>query len=691
MSLSKLFKPDSIAVVGASNNPAKVGNNILRNLIDGGFKGHLYPVNIKENEILNLKAYKSLLDIEREVDLVVVAVPARFVPDVLEDAGKKKVPFAIIISAGFKEIGAEGLYLENKIKQISENYNIRILGPNCLGIINLTDNVNASFSSIVPKKGNIAFISQSGALCTSILSLSVTSGFGFSKFISIGNKADIDEADLIEYLSEDASTSLILAYLESISDVQRFRRSVEKAMQKKPVVLLKAGNSKAGKAAIASHTGSMAGENKLYDALFSQLGIIRVNCLAELFDASEIFSRFTYIKNPKLGIITNGGGVGVIAADSAENAGIELGKISAAGVKELRKYLPANASFKNPLDVVGDARADRFFHSLKVIDKEKDINIILVILTPQSMTEVVKTAEIIADFSKKTKKLIVTCFIGNEERMLRAKEILNKGNIPNFDFPEMAINGIRMIYNFNMHSYENKPLLLPKADYMEVRRIIDKAKSENRKLLTMDEGFRILKVCHITPADYIVSEDLNEINAFLTRTGSIILKVDTSYEAHKTDVGFLSKKITNEKELKYWFNHLKSNAEKFGKPYKILAQAYSDGTEFIAGALKDKIFGNVVSIGFGGIYTEILKDVSFGISPLDERDAERMIHSLKLYPVIKGARNKKPLNEGSLIKLIAVLEDIIRRFKDIKEIEINPFMLTEKEGKAVDVLIKIDF
>ena len=692
MNLDKLLKPASIAIIGASNNEQKVGNNILKNLIDHGFKGMIYPINLIEQKILGLRAFPSVLNVKENIDLAIVAVPAKIVPQIMEDIGRKGIPFAIIISAGFKEIGSQGQYLETKVKEIAKKYNIRFLGPNCLGIINLIDNVNASFSSILPRKGNIAFISQSGALCSSILSLSVEENFGFSKFISIGNKEDLNECDLIEYLSKDLNTDLIMVYLESISDISRFREVAFEALKRKPIVIIKAGITPSGMAAVASHTGSMAGEDNLFNALFNQIGIIRVSCLAELFDSAEIFSKYQTLPNPNLAILTNGGGIGVITADSCENKGIKLAKFSSDSITLLRKVLPASVGISNPLDVIGDAGSDRFENAINILKKDSNVGIILIIVTPQSMTQIIETAKLLAKSPRDPNKPIICCFIGNEAKMKIAHGILKESSIPNFEFPEMAVNAVEMMSSYtkikeNIKTYQKNI----RIDSSAIGKIIGKAKSENRRILTMKEGFEILNLAGIMPAPFVITKEFLALQDFLDKEKEIFLKIDTSKETHKTEKGFVSKKISSLEELRRNYLDMKETAEKHSIDFSFLAQKSMLGSELLLGAIKNKHFGTVVSIGFGGIYTEVLKDISFGISPISNQDIERMIQSLKLAPLFKGFRNQAPLDINYLINTVFTLEKISTSFKEISEIEINPLMLSNQSGCPVDIKIRLDF
>ena len=690
VNLDKLLNPSSIAIIGASNVPHKVGNNVVKNLLDYGFRGRIYPINLKEPTILGLKAYKSVLDVPDSIDLAVVAIPARFVPAAVEECGRKGIPFVVVISAGFGELGEEGKHLEEELLRVAKLHNVRVLGPNCLGIINLSDNVNASFSSIMPHKGNIAFISQSGALCSSILSLSVEEDFGFSKFISIGNKIDIDESDLLEYLGKDPNTQVVLLYLESIRDGRRFLQVACEVVKQKPIILVKGGVTEAGAKAVSSHTGSMAGEDAVFDAALKQCGVIRVECLDELFDAAEIFSKVTRVKNENLLILTNGGGLGVITVDSCAKRGIRLAQLSESSISQLSTLLPGHANVGNPLDIIGDADAKRFEHSLRIVLRDKNVGMVLVIVTPQSMTEIVETAEVIIKLVKSAKKPIITNFIGKERRMKIAQELLNDSGIPNFEFPEMAINAIRMLttYNDYLNLGKAKPRMLG-FDKSRVANIISNVKSQGRNTLTLEEGFQVLNAFNIRLPPQIFSNKLEEHIEFFKTHGSVVLKVDSHQVLHKTDTGMVSKRIDTEDELKAEFSRLYNFAAGQLKGFKICAQVFVKGVELIVGGLRDAIFGPVVSVGIGGILTEIIRDIGFRVAPISDDEAEAMLKQLKGYKLLRGFRNMPPVKIPQIVEMLHVLSTLLLEIEEITEIEVNPLIAGEHQSLPVDILIKL--
>ncbi len=682
-SLDSLFNPRAIAVIGASNAPQKVGNNILRNLRDFGYRGQIYPINLNEPTILNMRAYPTVLDVPGPIDLVIIAIPAQFSVRAIEECGIKKIKNAIVISAGFKEVGEAGLELQDELMAAARKYNVRILGPNCLGVINLHNNMNASFSSINPKKGNISFISQSGALCTSILSLAVEENFGFSKFISIGNKIDLDECDLLEYLGDDPQTDVILIYIESLNNGRRFMQVANKVAHKKPVVMIKAGVTEAGAKAVSSHTGAMAGKDQIFEAALRQSGVIRVCCLEDLFNAAELFSKMTKLDNNNLLIVTNGGGMGVITVDTCMKLGIPLAKLASSHEEKIRKFLPGHAIVNNPVDVIGDAGVDRFKKVLDIAIKDKAVGVILVIVTPQSMTDIVETAELIIKLEGK--KEIITNFIGRERKMIIAQEILNESEVPNYEFPEGAVNGIEMLARFN--KFVKRKSEIPKQIIFNkaiVRQILDK----KRKKLSLEEGFRILSALGLKTAPQIFSNNLEDHLDFLNQHNQIILKLDSPFAQHKTEEKLVTKKITCDQELKAEFTRLREACKNY-KESKVCAQKFILGTELIIGGLSDRTFGSVVTLGIGGILTELLKDISFRVPPITNRDVDEMIDELKTGKLLKGFRNLPKVDIDSLRIFVHAIGSLLLEMPQIAEIEMNPVIATKDSAYAVDILITL--
>ncbi len=660
--ISKLFYPKSVAVVGASNNPKKVGYSLLKNLKES-FDGKIYPINPKEKEIQGIEAFSKLSEIKENIDLAIIVVPAKIVPLVLEEAGEKKIPSAIIISAGFGESGEEGKKLEKEVKKIAEKYQISVLGPNCLGLLNSDNGLNAAFVIDGIKKGETAFISQSGALCTAIIDWALEKNFGFSKFISIGNKAVVDEADLLEYLNKDEKTKVILMYLETIKNGKKFIKQAINS--EKPIVLLKAGKTEYGKKAAMSHTGSMIQNNDVYKAMYRKTGIIEAESIEQMFEIARLLTKYQKITKKTLGIITNAGGVGVIAADSAYSLKINLPELKK---EEIKKKLP-RASGNNPLDVIGDANAEEYKKAIELFGENKEIGVILVLLTPQSVTEIPETAEAIIEANHKYNKPIIASFLGGK-RVKEARKLLKAKGIINFDFPEKAIQAISGI------------LKLGKKSEIKEDKIEKIAISEPKSL---DESFKLLKKIGIPVAPYITGSK-EEIIADCQKIGfPSVLKYDANI-AHKTELGIV-KKVNSENELKEKIKEIESKVKEHNLKGKYMLQKKAEGKNLIIGAVKDSSFGTVVNVGLGGIYTEVLKDISLGIAPLDKKEAEEMLKSLKTYKILEGVRGEKPVDLEKIKEVIVKVSEIMEA-SDIKEMEINPLIVKEDKIFAVDALFK---
>ncbi len=660
--IEKLFYPKSIAVVGTSENPAKVGYSVLKNIKES-FKGEVYPVNPKAEEILGLKTYKSVSDIPESFDLVVIIVPAAFVSEVLKESGKKGVKAGIVISAGFREIGKQGEELEKQITEIAEKYKISLLGPNCLGLLNSDNKLNAAFVIDGIKKGKTAFVSQSGALCTAIIDWAQEQDFGFSKFVSIGNKAVLDESDLLEYLNKDKETEVILMYLETIKNGKKF---MKEAMESdKPIVLLKAGKTDYGKKAAMSHTGSMISGNEIYKAVYKKTGIIEAETIEEMFEICKLLIEGKKAKPRTLGIITNAGGVGVISADSAFGEGILLPEIDS---KKIKEKLP-RASGNNPLDVIGDAKSEDYKKAIELFLESEKIGSLLILLTPQSVTEIEETAKEIIKASKKNNKPIVACFLGGK-RVKEARKILSENKIPNFDFPEKAVKAIAGLMN------EKKKYFIHKGEKLN----LEEPKS-------LEESFRLLQKIGIPVANFCTGGKKEiTIRARNFRYPSV-LKFDANI-AHKTEYGIV-KIINNEKEFNEGIEKMEKIVRKNKLEGKYILQEKIEGKSIIIGAVKNESFGTVVNLGAGGIYTEVLKDNSLALTPLPRNEIKEMLESLKTYKLLEGVRGEKAVDINSIIEITEKIAEVVENSR-IKEMEINPIIVNEKGAWAVDALFKFE-
>jgi len=542
--LKPLFEPKSIAVIGASRRKESVGYAILSNLVSGGFKGRIYPVNPKADQIDNIPCVASILDIKESPDLAVIVLPSNLVPQTIRECGEKKVKAAVIISAGFREIGAEGLRLEKEILEITRQYQIPLMGPNCLGHINTQNRIsmNASFSRLTPKMGNIAFISQSGALGAAILDYAAQENIGFSKFVSFGNKVDINELDILRYLKHDDETDVILMYLEDLVEGQAFvdiAREITGDIRKpKPIIAIKSGRTLQGARAAASHTGSLMGSDEIYDAIFMQAGVNRVDSVDEMFDLAIAFANQPLPKSRKTVIVTNAGGPGIMATDACVRCGLEMAPISAETDQALRKVLPPTSNFSNPIDVIGDARADRYEYAIDQIIKEPNADSIFVILTPQSMTEIEETAKVIVAADRKTDKPIIACFVGGKD-VSAGMKILSENYVPCYLFPEHAAGALNAMCRYR--EWVQRPRTEVKrfrADSKGVKKILDEVKNSGRKVLTTHESMKVFEAYGFPVLPYGLANSELEAALKAKEIGfPVVMKVVASQIIHKFDVG----------------------------------------------------------------------------------------------------------------------------------------------------------
>lgn len=683
--LTKFFAPKSIAVIGASRDKTKLGHAILANILKDGFKGKVYPVNPDANNILNLKCYPTVSEIKGEVDLAIIITPAVTVPTILIDCGKKGILNVIIISAGFKEVGPDGERREEEIKAISKIYKINILGPNCLGSIDSISCLNASFSADMTQKGKVAFVSQSGAICTAMLDWAKVNNIGFSHFVSLGNKAGITENDILEFTKNDKNTNVVLLYLEGIADGRRLLEIVSKIIKNKPVIILKAGKSKAGQKAIASHTGSLAGEEKVIEAAFKQAGIIKANTLGELFDLAEFFSYQPLIKGNKIAVVANAGGPSVMTADAIAESSLVLAQFSGATTRILKNKLPAAAAIHNPVDLVGDARADRYQIGLEAVLKDKNVDGVMVILTPQAVTEIDETAKVIVALSKKYRKPIATSFIGGE-RVKSGITILEKNKVSHYEYPE---EGIRVLSSMAEYQKNKKTKKQKNKDFKsldariwrEVSGILQKSKGQ----VEWSAAEKILANYDLPLVKSKVVDSSDGAVRWAKKLGyPAVLKVVAPRLIHKTDAGGVIINLKTAEEVQAAFKRLKKLAKKY-KGHVLVQPMIRNAKEIIFGLKRDPQFGPVIMFGLGGIYVEVLKDVSFRVCPVDFDEALKMISEIKAISLLKGVRGEKSVNLKSIAEIISQLSRLALDFPQIKEMDINPAMADDKGCTIVDL------
>ncbi len=700
--LDKLFHPDSVAIIGASPDKKKVGYAVLRNMVDCGFKGRLYAINPKAaeyGEIEGVKVYANISEISDTIDLAVICIPARFIPSLIEELGQKSVKYAAIITAGFKETGSDGAKLEHQIVEIAKKYGLRIVGPNILGIIDTSAPINASFAERSPIKGEVAFLSQSGALLTGILDWSRAEGIGYSSFVSLGNKADLDESDFIEALADDDQTLAILAYLESINRGSKFIEVCNEVTRKKPVIVIKSGRSEAGSKAASSHTGSMTGADTTYDVAFEKCGVIRADNSQELFDMAFAFSYMPIPKSNRIAIITNAGGPGILATDEAERNGLELATISSEFKKKLKDFLPPAANFNNPIDALGTAQAEDYGRILELALEDEGIDGVIVILTPQAMTEGQETADKLVEIRNKyPNKPIVSIFIGGE---ILGPSIyyLKKNRIPCYPHPERGVKAMAALVKYAI--IKERPSTEEKVDLTRdkdrVREIFNKVKSEERVNLLGTEAIEVARAYGIQTPPTKLAMSVKDAGLFAEEIGfPVVMKITSPDIIHKTDIGGVKLNIKNKEEAIHTYTEIIENAKKHHPESKILAvdiqKMEKTGRELIVGSLKDPQFGSLVMVGMGGVYTNFFKDVAFGLAPLTKLEATKMLEQTKIFTLLKGVRGESPSDIDAIIDTLLRISLLVSDFPEIKELDVNPFFVYEEnEGvSALDVKITLN-
>lgn len=690
-SIEFIMNPRSIAVVGATNRPGSVGLAVFRNILSAGFQGVLYPVNPKAKSVWSVKAYPRLADIPDEVDLAVIIVPAEVVCSILEEAGKKQVKGAIVISAGFKEVGGHGVELENCVKEVVGKYDIRLVGPNCLGVINNNENVcmNASFATKMPKAGNIAFISQSGALCTAVLDYAEGRDIGFSKFVSFGNKADINEVDLLHYLKDDPDTDVILMYLEDITHGRAFLETAREITWQahKPMLAIKSGRSAEGARAAASHTGSLAGSDNIYDALFHQSGILRVEGVDELFNRALAFAKQPIPKGNRIAIVTNAGGPGIMATDAAIRHNLRMATLSEETKQKLKQDLPPTASIQNPVDVIGDATHERYEDAIRHVLMDENVDGAIVILTPQAMTDVLETAEIIPHVMKGINKPVLCSFMGIVD-VSRGIQYLEKHGIPNYAFPEAAVRSMAsMVFYAGLLSLDKRQVRRVTADRDTAGKVIKKKLADkDRYYMSEKEANEILQCYGFPVLKSVLLKDLSRLDEAADEfVFPVAMKVSSADIVHKFDAGGVRLKIKTKKEARKAFKDIIENTKRFKPSAKIdgviMERMAKRGVEVILGAVRDPKFGPICMFGLGGTFVEAMKDVTFRLAPMWEISAEIMIRTIKAYSILKGVRGTPPCDIDGIKDCILRLSQMVTEHPEIAELDINP-LIVYPEGKG---------
>jgi len=701
--LDKIFNPQSVAIVGASDEEGTVGYALMKNFTEHGFEGKIYPINIRKTEIQGLKAYQTVEQIPEPVDLAVIATPAKTVPDIVEQCGKMGIKGIIIISAGFKEIGAEGKALEDKITEIKNKYKLRIIGPNCLGIIRPSINLNATFISKTPKPGNIAFISQSGALGSALLDVAIHENIGFSNFVSVGSMIDVDFGDLIDYFGTDPKTRSILMYIEGLTDARKFLSAARHFARTKPIIVVKAGKYTESAKAAASHTGSLTGEDNIYDAAFKRAGIVRVDEIADLFNSAEVLGMQPLPKGPNLAIITNAGGPGVMATDALIAKGGQLAKLSQKTMETLGTILPHYWSRDNPIDILGDAKADRYKAVVEACLNDENVDGILIIYTAQAVAEPVEIAKSIIELIKSEayhNKTIVTSFMGYGA-VEEANRIFSQNSIPTYSTPEQAVKTYMYMYQYksNLELLYQTPEELPvgitppKRPLMVIMRNVA---NEGREILNEAEAKIFLEYYNFPVVKTKTARTPDEAANIAQQIGyPVVLKILSPQIVHKTDAGGVALDINSQTELREAYDRIVQRAKDYSPEAEILGVTVQKmvkkrGYEVIIGSKTDPLFGPVILFGMGGVGVELFKDFAVGLPPLNQTLVRRIMEETKVYQLLKGYRNVPPANLKLLDEIMVLFSQMLFDFPQLKEVDINPLFIDEKEAYAFDARIVID-
>jgi 4-hydroxybutyrate---CoA ligase (ADP-forming) len=701
MSESIFLSPKSIAIIGASDKEGSVGRAITSNILNG-YTGKILPISPTRETVFDKKAYKSVLDVQEDIDLAVVITKNDVVPTVLEECGKKGIKGVIVITAGFKEVDEEGAKLERKLAEIAKQYNIRIIGPNCLGVMNLAPQtmMNSTFLKVTPKSGGIALVSQSGAICAALVEDASAQGIGFSSVISMGNKVDLNEVDILKMLAEHEQTKVIVMYLEDMTNGREFLKICKQITRlnkiKKPVLVLKSGRSPEGAKAAMSHTGALMGSDEIYDALLTQSGAIRVDTMEELFDYAVAFSKQPLPIKGDLVIVSNAGGPAIISTDACSRTGIKMANIEDIR-PQINAVIPPWGTSRNPVDIVGDADFNRFDHVLNLVLAHPNVGSVIAMCTPSATLDYNKLAEVIVNNSKKYDKTILASLMGLDEG-IKNKEILAEGGVPYYTYAEKAIRALKAMLRFTQWSQtmEGKTQEF-KVNKKKVEKVFAKVKLEGRKNLLEEEGQEVLRAYGFpVPKSILATKEREAIQAAKKIGYPVVMKIASPQIIHKSDAGGVKVGLKNPQEIKKAFKEIIRNAKKYNKKAIIkgvlVQEMVKGGKETIVGSKQEPGFGPVVMFGMGGIYVEVLKDVTFRVAPVTDSEASEMISSIKTNKLLQGVRGEKPSDINKLSDCIQRISQLVTDFQEIKELDMNPVLVFEKgKGcKVVDVRIGLE-
>ncbi len=697
--LSPIFSPQSVALIGATENPGSVGRTILENLTKGGFGGPIYPVNPKRDTVLGIKAYASITAVPAKVDLAVIVTPPASIPGIVKDCGIAGVKGVIIISAGFKEIGAPGVELERQVLAEANKAGIRIVGPNCLGVMIPGAKLNATFAADMARPGSVGFISQSGALCTAILDWSLQENVGFSAFVSLGSMLDVGWGDLISHLGDDPNTKSIVIYMETIGDARAFLSAAREVALTKPIIVIKPGRTEAAAKAAASHTGSLTGSDEVLQAAFQRVGVLRVDSISELFDMAEVLAKQPRPKGPRLTIITNAGGPSVIATDTLISSGAQLANLTPETMEAFNKILPPTWSHNNPVDIIGDAKPELYAKSLEIAAKDPNTDGILVILTPQAMTDPTATAECLKPFGHIPNKPVIASWMG-ADIVAKGEEILNAAEIPTFKYPDRAAKSFYYMWRYseNLRQLYETPAMATDDAHGEIDRekaagIIAEVRKSGRTILTEFESKKLLAAYGIPTVETHIALTEGDAVKEAARLGfPVVLKLYSETITHKTDVGGVQLNLRTASAVRQAWKAIETScAKKAGKEHflgvTVQPMIKLDGYEIIIGSSMDPQFGPVLLFGTGGQLVEVFKDRALGLPPLNATLARRMMERTKIFTALKGVRGRKAANIAALEQLLVRFSQLVVEQPWISELDINPLLVSAERIFALDARV----
>jgi len=700
-SLQPIFSPKTVAVIGATEKVGSVGRTVVWNLISSPFGGTVFPVNPKRENILGIKAYPGINAVPDQIDLAVIVTPAPSVPNIIAECVEAGVKGAIVISAGFKEVGLEGVKLETEILEHARRGKMRVIGPNCLGVMNPLTGLNATFATAAARPGNVAFISQSGALCTSVLDWSFKEHVGFSAFVSIGSMLDVGWGDLIYHLGDDPHTQSIVIYMETIGDARSFMSAAREVALTKPIIVIKPGRTEGAARAAASHTGSLTGSDEVLEAAFRRCGVLRVNTIGEIFSMAEVLSKQPRPKGPHLTILTNAGGPGVLAVDALITSGGKLAEISKEAMGKFNEILPPQWSHNNPVDILGDASPERYAQALEVAATDENSDGLLVVLTPQAMTDPTETAEALKDYAKSYDKPILASWSGGQD-IAAGEAILNKAGIPTFMYPDTAAEAFAYMWKYtdNLKALYETVSLTNQGNGSGIDRgtasaIIQKARRSGRLLLTEAESKQLLAAYGIPTVPTLIAKTADEAVTKATELGyPVVLKLHSETVTHKTDVGGVQLNLNDEQAVRSAFEAIKKGVTEKASAADFLGVTVQpmvklEGYELIIGSSIDPQFGPVVLFGMGGQLVEVFKDRALGMPPLNTTLARRMIERTKIFEALKGVRGRPPVDIAALEQLMVHFSQLVAEQHWIKELDINPLIASHEGLLALDARVLI--